>query len=280
MRLVLILLGAAAGFYVLLGALLFFMQERMVFLPNLPGRTLEATPQRLGLDYDDAFFETDDGVVLHGWYVHARDARGTVLFFHGNAGNISHRLDSIAIFAALRLDVFIVDYRGYGQSEGTPGEQGTYRDADAAWRYLVNDRQLNPDSIVIFGRSLGGAVAAGLAAETGAAALIVESSFTSAEDMAARLYPFMPVRLLTRLRYPVVEYVAHNRNPVLIVHSRDDEIVPFHMGEELYRAASEPKAFLELSGDHNGAFLLDRDRYVAGLDAFLAAQLDERTNRD
>ena len=280
MRLVLTLLGAAAGFYVLLGALLFFMQERMVFLPNLPGRALEATPQRLGLDYDDAFFETDDGVVLHGWYVHGHDARGTVLFFHGNAGNISHRLDSIAIFAALGLDVFIVDYRGYGQSKGKPGEQGTYRDADAAWRYLVNERQLNPDRIVIFGRSIGGAVAAKLAAETRAAALIVESSFTSAEDMAARLYPFMPVRLLTRLRYPVVEYVAHNRNPVLIVHSRDDEIVPFHMGEELYRVASAPKAFLELSGDHNGAFLLDRDRYVAGLDAFLAAQLDERTNRD
>lgn len=276
MRTILTLLGAAAGFYVLLGGLLFFMQERMVFLPNLPGRSLEATPRRLGLQYDDVRFETADGVVLHGWYVHASQSRGTVLFFHGNAGNISHRLDSIAIFAALGLDVFIVDYRGYGQSEGKPGEQGTYRDADAAWRYLVDERQLSPARIAIFGRSLGGAVAAWLAADTNAAALIVESSFTSAEDMAARLYPYMPVRLLTRLRYPVVEYVAQNRNPVLIVHSRDDEIIPFHMGQELYRAASAPKAFLELAGDHNGAFLLDRDRYVAGLDAFLTAQLGER----
>ncbi len=276
MRLILTLLGTAAGFYVLLGALLFFMQERMVFLPNLPGRTLEATPELLSLEYDDVRFETDDGLVLHGWYVRAREARGTVLFFHGNAGNISHRLDSIAIFAALGLDVFIVDYRGYGQSEGKPGEQGTYRDADAAWRYLVNERSLDPARIVIFGRSLGGAVAAYLAANNDAAALIVESSFTSAEDMAARLYPFMPVRLLTRLRYPVAEYVADNRNPVLIVHSRGDEIVPFDMGETLYRVASAPRAFLELTGDHNGAFLLDRDRYVAGLDDFITARLGER----
>lgn len=276
MRLILTLLGAAAGFYVLLGALLFFMQERMVFLPNLPGRALEATPQRLSLDYDDVRLETDDGVALHGWYVHARQSRGTVLFFHGNAGNISHRLDSIAIFAGLGLDVFIVDYRGYGRSEGKPGEQGTYRDADAAWRYLTGERNLDPARIVIFGRSLGGAVAAYLAADTRAAALIVESSFTSAEDMASRLYPFMPVRLLTRLRFPVVDYVMQNRNPVLIVHSREDEIVPFDMGEALYRAASTPKTFLELTGDHNGAFLLDRERYVAGLDAFLTAHLGAR----
>ena len=280
MRLILTLLGGAAGFYVLLGALLFFMQERMVFLPNLPGRALEATPQRLGLRYDDVRFETEDGVALHGWYVYAPESRGTVLFFHGNAGNVSHRLDSIAIFATLGLDVFIVDYRGYGQSEGRPGEQGTYRDAAAAWRYLVERRDLDPARIIVFGRSLGGAVAARLAADNRAAALIVESSFTSAEDMAARLYPFMPVRLLTRLRYPVVDYVAVNRNPVLIVHSRDDEIVPFHMGEELYRAASAPKAFLELGGDHNGAFLIDRERYVAGLDAFVTAQLGERAYRD
>ena len=280
MRFIVTLVAAAAGFYVLLGALLFIMQERMVFLPDLPGRTLETTPQRLGLAYDDVLFETDDGLVLHGWYVHAREARGTVLFFHGNAGNISHRLDSIAIFAGLGLDVFIVDYRGYGRSEGRPGEQGTYRDADAAWRYLVSERGFDPARIVIFGRSLGGAVAARLATETRAAALIVESSFTSGEDMAARLYPFMPVRLLTRLRYPVVEYVAQNRNPVLIVHSREDEIVPFDMGESLYRAAAAPKTFLELTGDHNGAFLLDRARYVAGLDAFIAAHLGERANGD
>ena len=280
MRVILTLLAAAAGFYVLLGALLFVMQERMVFLPNLPGRTLEATPQRLGLEYDDVFFAAEDGVVLHGWYVHARQSRGTILFFHGNAGNISHRLDSIAIFVALGLDVFIIDYRGYGQSEGKAGERGTYRDAAAAWRHLVSERDLNPAGIVIFGRSLGGAVAASLASETRAAALIVESGFTSAEDMAGRLYPFMPVRLLTRLRYPVADYVAQNRNPVLIVHSREDEIVPFDMGQSLYRAASAPKAFLELTGDHNGAFLLDRHRYVAGLDAFITAHLGERANGD
>ena len=118
MRTILTVFGVAAGLYVLFGAALYWLQERMVFLPNLPGRTLDATPEVLGLDYDDVRFETDDGLVLHGWYVGAPQARGTVLFFHGNAGNISHRLDSIAIFVALGLDVFIIDYRGYGQSEG------------------------------------------------------------------------------------------------------------------------------------------------------------------
>ncbi len=275
MRLILTLLVAAAGLYVLLGATLYWMQERLVFLPNLPGRALEATPRALGLDYEDVRFETGDGVSLHGWYVRAPESRGTLLFFHGNAGNVSHRLDSIAIFVELALDVFIIDYRGYGQSEGKPGEEGTYRDADAAWRHLVDERGVDPERIVIFGRSLGAAVAAHLGARTRAAALIVESSFTSAEDMAARLYPFMPVRLLTRLRYPVADYVAQNRNPILVVHGRQDEIIPFEMGQALYRTASAPKAFLELTGDHNSGFLISRDRYVDGLDAFLAEHLGE-----
>ena len=280
MRSILTIMGVAAGLYVLLAATLYWMQERLVFLPNLPGRVLETTPRVLGLDYQDVRFETDDGVLLHGWYVRAPESRGTVLFFHGNAGNISHRLDSISIFVSLGLDVFIIDYRGYGQSEGKPGEQGTYLDADAAWRYLVDTRGLDPARIVIFGRSLGAAVAARLGADTRAAALIVESSFTSAEDMAARLYPFLPVRLLTRLRYPVAEFIAQNRNPVLIVHARQDEIIPFEMGRELYRVASAPKAFLELTGDHNGGFLISRDRYVDGLDTFMTEHLDERTRND
>ena len=280
MRLILTLLGAAAGLYVLLGAALYWMQERLVFLPNLPGRALAVTPRALGLGYEDVRFETVDGVLLHGWYVPAPEARGTLLFFHGNAGNISHRLDSISIFVELALDVFIIDYRGYGQSDGKPGEEGTYRDADAAWRHLVDERGVDPARIVIFGRSLGAAVAAHLGAETRAAALIVESSFTSAEDMAARLYPFMPVGLLTRLRYPVAEYVAKNRNPVLVVHGRQDEIIPFEMGQALYQAASTPKSFLELTGDHNSGFLISRDRYVEGLDTFLTEHLGDGAQYD
>lgn len=273
MRSLTMLAGLAAGTYVLFCALLYFMQERMVFLARLPGRELEATPSEIGLEFDDVLFETADGLRLHGWYVRAPNARGTVLFFHGNAGNISHRLDSVAIFHELGLDTFIFDYRGYGQSEGAPGEEGTYRDADAAWAYLVEQRGIDPSRIILFGRSIGGGVGARLASRRKPAALIVESSFTSAVDMAARLYPILPVRLLTRLRYPVADYLAEARCPVLVVHSRDDEIVPFAMGRALYAAAPEPKAFLELSGDHNSGFLLSIDRYRRGLSDFVAKHL-------
>jgi fermentation-respiration switch protein FrsA (DUF1100 family) len=269
------LIAIAVIAYVLLGVVLYVMQERMVFLADLPGRALEATPRDIGLNFDDVRFEAADGVSLHGWYVHASEPRGTVLFLHGNAGNISHRLDSIAIFNELGLDVFIIDYRGYGQSDGRPSEKGTYRDAEAAWQHLVAGRGQAPAGIVIFGRSIGGGVAAWLAARHQAAALIVESSFTSAVDMASQLYPFMPVRLISRLEYPVVDYVAGVECPVLIVHSRDDEIIPFAMGQALYEAAPDPKAFLELRGDHNMGFMLSLEQYREGLRTFLANRLAE-----
>jgi len=278
MRMIVVLIAAAISFYVLLGVMLFLMQERMVFLARLPGRQLEATPRDAGFDYVDVNFETADGISLHGWYVYAHNPRGTVLFLHGNAGNISHRLDSIAIFRELGLDTFIIDYRGYGQSEGKPGEEGTYRDAEAAWEHLVTERGEDPARIVVFGRSIGGGVAAWLATRHKAAALIVESSFTSAVEMAAHLYPFMPVRLISRLQYPVVDYVARAECPVLIVHSRDDEIIPFTMGKELYEAAPAPKAFIELAGDHNNGFLLSRDRYREELAKFIADYLEDNTD--
>jgi len=275
MRTIAMLIAAAISFYVLLGVLLFFMQERMVFLAHLPGRQLEATPRDAGFDYVDVTVKTADGILLHGWYVYAPNPRGTVLFLHGNAGNISHRLDSIAIFHELGLDTFIIDYRGYGQSEGRPGEEGTYRDAEAAWEHLVTERGEDPARIIVFGRSLGGGVAAWLATRHKVAALVVESSFTSAVDMAAHLYPFMPVRLISRLKYPVADYVARAECPVLIVHSRDDEIIPFAMGKALYEAAPAPKAFIELAGDHNNGFLLSRDRYREKLGKFIADHLED-----
>jgi len=277
MRTITTIIAMAAVCYVLLGVVLYFTQERMVFLANLPGRALEATPRHVGFEFDDVILKTADGVSLHGWYVHADNPRGTVLFLHGNAGNISHRLDSIAVFRELGLDTFIIDYRGYGQSEGKTSEEGTYKDAEAAWQYLVTERGEDPARIVIFGRSIGGAIAAWLATRHKAAALIVESSFTSAVDMASGIYPCMPVRLSTRLKYPVVDYVARPGCPVLIVHSRDDEIIPFAMGEALYKATQTPKAFLELRGGHNDAFFLSRDRYREGLAAFVADHLDKDT---
>ena len=193
-----------------------------------------------------------------------------LLFFHGNAGNISHRLDSIRQFLGLGLSVFIIDYRGYGQSDGRTTEKGIYRDADAAWRYLTTTRGFSPDDIVIFGRSLGASVAAWLAARQSPQVLIVESSFTSVPDIGQELYPWLPVRWLSHLNHATIDYVRGVKCPVLVVHSRDDEIIPFHHGQKIFEAAPEPRSLLELRGTHNDAFIQDERTYLDGLSAFLA----------
>jgi len=269
MRALISLLTIAASVYVLLSLVLYLLQGKMVFLSNLPGRALTASPGDIGLEYEDVYLTTLDDERLHGWYVPATISRGVIVFFHGNAGNISHRLDSIGIFHQLGLDTLIIDYRGYGQSTGKTTEQGTYLDAQAAWSYLVDERGIAADQIIIFGRSLGGAVGAWLGAQHTPAAVIIESSFSSGVDMARRLYPFLPVRLITRLRYPVAEYASHLDCPVLVVHSRDDEIIPFDMGQSIYAAVKQRKSFLELRGDHNNGIFISRQDYLRGLNGFI-----------
>ena len=269
MRTLIIVLTVAVSFYLVLLLVFYLLQGRMIFLSNLPGRTLTASPVDIGLDYEDVSLTTRDNETLHGWYTPSTNPRGVVLFFHGNAGNISHRLDSIEIFHELGLDVLIIDYRGYGQSSGKTSEQGTYLDAQTAWDYLVDKRGIAPEKIVIFGRSLGGAVASWLAARTTPGAVILESCFTSVPDMADRLYPFFPVRLITRLKYPVKDHVKQVSSPLLVIHSQQDEIIPFDMGRSIYSAAPAPKEILVLSGDHNGGFLLNRNNYLAAIGKFM-----------
>jgi uncharacterized protein len=264
---------AVAGAYLVLALFVYFGQASMLYLPNLPSRSLTASPQQAGLQYEDIVLRAEDGVRLHGWYVPAVQARGTVLFFHGNAGNISHRLDSIRIFRDLKLSVFIFDYRGYGQSEGRPGERGTQRDALAAWRFLTEERGIAPGKIILFGRSLGAAVAAWLATQKQPGALIVESAFTSVPDMAAELYWWLPARWLARFEYATRDYIAQVHCPVLVVHSPDDEIIPFRHGEAIFAGAHAPKEMLRLRGGHNDGFFLSGERYVLGLDAFLRRHL-------
>ena len=269
MRTLLSFLIIAISIYVVLMLMIYLFQGRMVFLSNIPGRTLDVSPADIGLVFEDVSITTPDNERLHGWYVPAENSEGVVLFFHGNAGNISHRLDSIKIFNDLGLDTLIIDYRGYGQSTGKTSEEGTYLDAQAAWDYLVKSRRVPADQIIIFGRSLGGAIGAWLAARQTPATVIIESSFSSGVDMAQRLYPFLPVRLITRLKYPVVEYVSQLNCPVLVVHSRHDEIIPFQMGQAIYAAVKLDKKFVELRGDHNNGFLLSQEVYIAGLEDFI-----------
>ena len=258
-----------AACYGLLVVVVYLMQARMLYLPDLPGRSIDMTPADVGIEYEDVSIETTDGVSLHGWFIPGQSSHA-LLFFHGNAGNISHRLESIRQFRDLGLSVFIIDYRGYGQSKGRTTEKGTYRDAEASWRYLTEDRGIADSEIVIFGRSLGASVAAWLAAKHQPRALIVESSFTSVPDIAQELYPWLPARWLSRLEHATRDYIGDVRCPVLIVHSRDDEIIPFHHGEAIFEAANEPRTFLPIRGGHNDAILLDQRSYMKGLGDFLA----------
>jgi len=248
---------------------LYFSQSRLLYYPELPSRTIEVTPAAVGLSYENVQLLAADDTRLHAWFVPATASRGTLLFSHGNAGNIGHRLHSIRQFNSLGLDVLIYDYRGFGESEGKPTEAGTYLDVKAAWDYLLVEREIAPRQIVIFGRSLGAAIAAELASQHPSAGVILESAFTSVPDMAASIYPWLPVRLLSRYQYNSLEKIARITSPLLLVHSRGDEIVPFDQGERLFAQANEPKQFLELSGGHNDGNHVSHDIYMETLQRFL-----------
>jgi len=258
------------GVYVGFGILLYLFQSRFLYFPV---RDLTGTPDQMGWAYEDLSLRAADGVKLDAWFVPAEGAKATVLFCHGNAGNVSHRMDTLRILRELGLNVLIFDYRGYGRSDGKPTEKGTYLDAEAAWQYLVERRGLSPKQIIVHGRSLGGAIAADLAARRQPAALIVESAFTSVPDLAAKLYPVYPVRLMSRFRYDTRRRIAEVGCPVLVAHSAEDEMIPFAHGRRLFEAAKEPKEFLELAGGHNDGFIQSEDQYKEALARFIAAHV-------
>jgi fermentation-respiration switch protein FrsA (DUF1100 family) len=266
-----ILLGLLLG-YAALAALLYVFQSRFIFFPEM-GRGDRLTPAQLQLPFEEVRIAVADGDTLHGWYVPAPGARATLLFFHGNAGSIVHRLDWLPAFRQLGLSALLIDYRGYGQSSGRPSEAAMYADAEAAWRHLTEVRRIAPARIVVFGESLGGAVAAHLAARVRPAALVLHSAFTSAPDLAADLYPFLPARQLSRYAYDTLAAVRALRAPLLVAHSPQDEVVPVAHGRRLFAAAGEPKQWLELAGGHNDGFLYMRREWLQELDRFLQRHL-------
>jgi fermentation-respiration switch protein FrsA (DUF1100 family) len=271
------------GTVVLLGGMLygsicvylFFMQAKLIYYPNVPSRELTATPKDIGLDYENISLITSDQVKLHGWFIPAKQEKGVLLFLHGNAGNISHRLDSLEIFHDLGLSTLIIDYRGYGRSQGKTSEEGTYFDAEAAWQYLTEQRKVPPRKIFVFGRSLGAAIAAQQAARYPPGGLILESAFTSVPDMAAHIYPILPVRLLSRFSYDTKAALQSISCPVLIIHSPGDDIIPFENGSKLFESALEPKFFLKIRGGHNDGFLVSGRLYFEGLEKFIGSSLPD-----
>jgi len=244
--------------YLGLGLILYFMQPSFLYSPV---RDLPYTPAELGLDFEEVFFRAGDRVQLHGWYIPAPNSEFTVLFCHTNGGNMMYQLDSINIFYNLGLSCFIFDYRGYGISQGRPSEHGTYLDVRAAYRWLTKKKKIPAEKIIVFGRSLGGSIAAYLAGKANPGGLVIESAFTSYIAIGSKFYPYMPVKWFARFKYPTIEYIRKVTCPVLVIHSRNDEMIPFEFGLQLYEAANEPKEFVELYGGHNDGFLISSETY-------------------
>ncbi|ATX79003.1 hypothetical protein Ga0123461_0568 [Mariprofundus aestuarium] len=216
-----------------------------------PAREVSSTPAYFGMQFEELHVTTTDGITLHGWYMPVPSSRFTVLHLHGNAGNISHRLSLYRQWQAMGLSVYAIDYRGYGKSEGEPGEAGLYADARAAWRDATTRLGLKPESVIIAGRSLGAAVAAKLAREVKAAGLALETPFSNIPDMASFHYPWLPLRWLAKSRFDAMESVKDVYLPLLLIAARDDSIAPAWMAEKVFAAANEPKKKVELAGGHN-----------------------------
>ena len=250
-------------------AIVFVRQESLIYFPD---RHVRSTPADLGMAFEDVRLTTDDGVAVAAWWIPAPNSRGALIFCHGNAGNMGDRIGKLRLFYDLGLSVLTFDYRGYGSSEGKPSEEGTARDMDAAVAHVRDAIGVPLDRTVFYGESLGGAVAIEAAVRFPPAALVAESTFTSARAMARRHYPFVPA-FLVRVGYDSLSRVAALACPKLFLHGPPDTIVPFEMGEALFRAAPEPKRFATLVGDHNSGGILESPEARRALAELLDATL-------
>lgn len=246
-------------------AYLYFNQHKMVFFPS---SDIVITPSDLNLNFEDHFLNVTDSDSIHAWFLPNRNdssSNRVLLFCHGNAGNMSHRMETAEFIIRQGYSIVMFDYRGYGRSSGIPTEDNLHDDAQAVYDWLLNSKQVSAEDIIIFGRSLGGAVAVDLASRNECGGLIVESSFTSIEDMGRRMFPYMPVKLLIRFDFNALEKISRINCPVLVTHSPTDEIIAFELGRKLFDHAPDPKQFYELSGGHNDRFYFEDSGYVAAI---------------
>ncbi len=260
-RILLVLLCAACVILILR-----LFEVHSIFFPS---KEIVALPSQAGLDFEEVLFETADHKKLHGWFIPSGKESDTILFAHGNAGNISYRIDKLIFFHRLGYNVFIFDYRGYGKSEGRPGEQGLYRDAEAAYDSLVKERNIPAGKIVGYGESIGGAVIVDLALHRPMEALILENTFTSVKDMVKIHLSLVPAWVLAS-RFDTKQKIASIKIPKLIIQSKTDKIVPARLGEALFEAAAPPKEFLAIRGDHNSGFFESEDLIEKKLRDFLS----------
>ncbi|MEI7997883.1 MAG: alpha/beta hydrolase [Candidatus Omnitrophota bacterium] len=248
------LISAFLILFVGLFCLIKFLERTAVFFP---GKYIDSTPSHAGLSFEDLYLTTVDHIKINAWFVKASSDASTIIFAHGNAGTMSDRVMRIKFLHDLGFNVLIFDYRGYGRSQGEPTEKGIYLDAQAAYDYLQTRMDINHERIIAYGASLGGVVMIDLATQKRFAALVVESSFTSAADMALRYYPLLPSFMLS-IKLDSLSKINKITIPKLFLHSAEDQTVPFSMGQKLYTKAANPKSFLLIHGGHNdGALMSD-----------------------
>lgn len=260
------------GLGIVIGATLFLVifEKQLIYFP---AATLDVTPNALGLPFEEVLIDVEPGVRIHGWLIKAGPEPGvaTVLFSHGNAGNIADRLDRVLRLRDLGADFLLYDYRGYGKSTGDPDEEGTYRDGRAAYDYLVKARQIDPSRIVLMGESLGCAISVQLAIERKAAGLVLEAPFASVPHMAAAIYPFLPLGSFVRTRYDNLAKISQLKMPLLVVQGTLDEVIPFEQGRMVFAASPEPKRFLAIEGaHHNDLYLVGGQGYRRALSEFIS----------
>lgn len=247
----------------------FATQSYFVYRPD---KEITKDPFNIRLYFEEIIFKASDGTDLSGWFIPVKNHKGVILVLHGKSGNISKRLAFLNYFTRkLGLSTFIIDYRGYGKSDGKPDEVGTYLDSEAAWKYLTEVRKIKPGDIIIFGRSLGGPIAARLASKVKARALILESTFTTIKDIVKQMYPYLPVKRFFKFEYPTIDYLKKVHSPVLIIHSSEDDYIPFSHAAKLYGAANKPKKFLKIKGSHSKNYLISEDVYIEGIKSFLSS---------
>ncbi len=253
--------------YLLITLVLWGSQKGMIFSP---GKEIFRTPEDEGIEFEDIDLHTPDGLTLNAWYIPKSGSTKCILFCHGNAGSLSSRVDTIKLLNEMGFSIFIFDYRGFGISEGSPSEKGCYIDTETALDYMQNDLRISQENIVIWGRSLGGPIAAYIAGKGSFYACVLESTFTSIREMAVHKFKLFPTAQLLRFNFPTIEYLKQIKNPILIVHSPDDEMIPYVMGERLFKSASEPKQFLKLHGDHNNCYFDSIEEYQKAIKSFMS----------
>lgn len=260
--------GAALAVLALLWLGLRRLERAMIFLPS---REVPAHPGVVGLKWEPVRLTASDGVALSAWWLPGpKDDSPVLLCLHGNGGNLASRLDKMVLLHGAGAAQLWVDWRGYGESAGTPSEEGLYRDGLAAWAWLNAIKQVPPERLVLYGESLGGGVAVELATRVGVAGLILDSAFTSVPDMAALVLPLFP-RALIKTRFDNKAKLPRVGAPLLVLHSPDDEIVPFAMAQDNLAVHPGPKRLVELKGGHNDGFLAAGPAYPEAIKAFLAS---------